>query len=470
MFSFLILLLVIPANDSLLSTFWNTLRNAKPNVNKILPLPLASFLPENMSGLYIRESYKTMFQIMETKIESGIHRFAITGTPGIGKSMFLFYLMWLLSKMESVNAVILRRSKDGGEIFVFKKDCCFSTFQYSDVVKCLHDKSTWYLTDALSPPPAEVSAVTIVVASPSKHLYNAFLKYAPAIRLNYLPIWTLEELYQCATDLFPGTGKCSIQERYDLIGGVPRFVLESPQNLEGLIATGVGKLVIEKCNQIADGSLQREDEVSHLVIHFGVEQDLETYSLQFASLYVAEKAYDRFNVHSRQNLVQFLADSENQSALASLRGQLFESHAHRQLYSGGTFDVRPLKSDSSAKTDLTLSKLDVKRFKNIAECSESEKYYIPISKRFSCIDSVIRNIGFFQMTVSERHPINMNEMEKLLTGDFPFSPDIFFAVPNDIYPKFRAQEFITREGRSAKKLKASIRNLNQYALKIDIPQ
>lgn len=408
---------------------------------------------------------------METKLKNGIHRFAISGTPGIGKSVFLFYLMWLLSKKkDSVNVVILQRSQDNGKIFVFKKELCFLTRDLSDIDSFLNDRSTWYLTDALSPPPAEVRAVTVLVASPSKHLYKSFLKYAPAIELNYLPIWSLEELYQCSTDLFPGTVKSSIEERYDLIGGVPRFVLESPQNLERRIATGVGKLVIEKFNQIVDGSLQREDEVCHFIIHFVVEQDLETFSLQFASLYVTEKAFDSFNVHNHKSLLLFLA-VEDQPTLSSLRGQLFELHAHRQLYSGGTFCVRPLTSDSPAKTDVTFSKLDVKRFKKISECSKENTYYIPISKRFSCIDSVIPNIGFFQMTVSDRHPINMKEMGKLLTAiDIPFNTDIYFVVPNNIYPEFRAQKFLTQEGHSAKKLKTSIQNLKQYALNIDIPQ
>ena len=50
----------------------------------------------NLNQLFIRESYKT---IASSILESnGSHKAIITGTPGIGKSLFLFYLLWKLVK------------------------------------------------------------------------------------------------------------------------------------------------------------------------------------------------------------------------------------------------------------------------------------------------------------------------------------------------------------------------------------
>ena len=43
-----------------------------------------------LKNLYIRESYRTI----ASNITPGINKAIITGTPGIGKSLFLIYLLW----------------------------------------------------------------------------------------------------------------------------------------------------------------------------------------------------------------------------------------------------------------------------------------------------------------------------------------------------------------------------------------
>jgi hypothetical protein len=50
----------------------------------------------NLNQLFIHESYKTIASsILEG---NGSHKAIITDTPGIGKSLFLFYLLWKLVK------------------------------------------------------------------------------------------------------------------------------------------------------------------------------------------------------------------------------------------------------------------------------------------------------------------------------------------------------------------------------------
>jgi hypothetical protein len=96
---------------------------------------------------------------------------AITGCPGIGKSLFLFYILWRLSKFEKPPAVVLHREKDRGLIYVFQSNVCTVTNAYIEVVPVLNDKTTWYLTDTLSSPPAEdIRATTILVSSPACYI------------------------------------------------------------------------------------------------------------------------------------------------------------------------------------------------------------------------------------------------------------------------------------------------------------
>lgn len=90
---------------------------------------------------------------------------------------------------------------------------------------------------------SRVHAVTILVASPRDH-YKTFIKYSVTDSLRYLPVWTLEELQQVA-DMYR-LSKEVIQERYCLIGGIARYVLEKPERLESLITNSVGRLKIDQ--------------------------------------------------------------------------------------------------------------------------------------------------------------------------------------------------------------------------------
>ena len=191
-----------PAPDAELNSFWNSLHGMKPEDGFLKFQVRMSLLPERLKWLYIREAYKDMFQIIWNNLHSNnetkerFHRMAITGTPGTGKSMFLFYILWRLANIETIKAVIIYRQTECGGIYVFRKSGCWETFNYSDVAGLLKDDSTytWYLTDALEPPPARVEAVTILVSSPARKYYSTFLPLSHVAPLYYLPIWSLEEL------------------------------------------------------------------------------------------------------------------------------------------------------------------------------------------------------------------------------------------------------------------------------------
>jgi hypothetical protein len=125
----------------MLTDFWNNLPNAIEK-NKVLTFTdIPPFFPrkmKEMKSLFIRESYGTIFDLfMEMNFgqteerESGI---AITGNPGVGKSVFLFYALWRISQMkEGVGTVVLHRAKDEGDIYVFEEDGCWIASDVSQV-------------------------------------------------------------------------------------------------------------------------------------------------------------------------------------------------------------------------------------------------------------------------------------------------------------------------------------------------
>lgn len=242
------------------------------------------FFPRKMKALYFRDSYvdlfeKILFNLNNPDSSACLTGMAITGNPGIGKSVFLFYVMWRISSMKEVGTVILRRAKDYGLIYVLDKDGCCVTRNLGDIDEFLLRSNTWYLTDTLDPQPGELKAVTILVSPPSRHYYNQFIKYSMTDSLRYLPVWSLEELQECAA-LYQMT-PTAIEEEYSLIGGIPRFVLEKGSSnffQNGMVNGEIGRLIHDNFKLLAP-----EYEISELVVHDIVNSDFQKTGIQFAS-------------------------------------------------------------------------------------------------------------------------------------------------------------------------------------------
>ena len=132
------------------------------------------FIPEKLNELYIRKAYEDLFQIICNNLNSDneakrrFHSMAIAGTQGIGKSMFLFYILWRLANMETTKTVILHRQIEHEIIYMFQGSGCWDTFDSNDIVAFLEDPTTWYLTDSLTPSPTLANAITILVSPPTE--------------------------------------------------------------------------------------------------------------------------------------------------------------------------------------------------------------------------------------------------------------------------------------------------------------
>ncbi len=95
-----------------MSAFWSHLATVAPVDDCLIFNPVSTFCKEIPNEFFIRKCYSDMFQIILETVQVGITNdyefetsgFAITGNPGIGKSIFLFYVMWRLRKMDNVKS------------------------------------------------------------------------------------------------------------------------------------------------------------------------------------------------------------------------------------------------------------------------------------------------------------------------------------------------------------------------------
>ncbi|KAI8905906.1 hypothetical protein EDD86DRAFT_211086 [Gorgonomyces haynaldii] len=459
-----VVLLTAEGSRKQLTVFWDSLATLQP-IDSILRFQvIPEFFPSDLKSIYIRQSYVDLLKIIDENrglTERRMYRMAITGTPGIGKSMFLIYVMWRLAQRK-IPTVVLHRQKDRGRIYVFQRDSCRIAMHYSDVVDYLGLATTWYLTDTLQPPPAEsIAATTILVSSPDRKHYKEFLKYSATAELHYLPVWSLDELNAMHREF--NLTKEKVEERYLLIGGIPRYVLEkASHDLPKEIKNTMGRMIVDKLYE-QSFDMQLENDVSHLVVHFNVDTTYRDGSLQFGSDYITKLALERFLNERENKLRQFLDNSQPIPLLATLRGNLFEAYAHRQLAAGGIFSVRSLDGRNTL-SQLTLKKLEMARFYEIAECQKKGNYYIPWNPNYPCIDSYIPAIGHFQMTVSLDHPLQQSRMAEIVQQSG--IERLYFVVPSTIFKEFPEQKLATKN--ASKNKRPKVVEVEQFALSIDL--
>ncbi|KAG2999130.1 hypothetical protein PC120_g20975, partial [Phytophthora cactorum] len=193
-------------------------------VNSWLQFPALLPLTERQT-LYIRSSYKSIAAQALSKVDPNRRKYAvITGTPGIGKSVFVYYVMWRLIKDRK--RVLLF---EGEGNFYFDGTTMFTC-------KALPDKSNlqfwspdlWCLVDSLDPtsiPGLPYRRCSVLLAStPRRDCIGEFKKLAPTPDVFYMPLWTKEELATIAP-MYPHAAAVW-ENRFECLGGVPRLVLQ----------------------------------------------------------------------------------------------------------------------------------------------------------------------------------------------------------------------------------------------------
>jgi hypothetical protein len=78
-------------------------------------------------------------------------------------------------------------------------------------------------------------------------------------------------------------------------------------------------------------------------------------------------------------------------------------------------------------------------FSNLSERNDPGAYYKPRKMNHPCINSLIPNVGYFQITTRLNHPIGRNQMKEIVRQTKMNT--LYFVVPNTIFRKFQKQNF-----------------------------
>jgi hypothetical protein len=194
----------------------------------------------------------------------------LTGSPGIGKTeAFTVALLRGLMRgdagpappviiIENRAATIVVKIKfnvvDGRVVSVQSaREIALEEFRASD--PDLDLVSTVYIVDPaklVQGSPPEVTARTVVIASPNSIHFKQFLTRRPRPLVMYMRHWTLAELLAARPDMSPETDAATTLARWVRQGGVPRIVFDTGEYVSAMrqTATAIRSLPLEVVEQV----------------------------------------------------------------------------------------------------------------------------------------------------------------------------------------------------------------------------
>ncbi|PBL03038.1 hypothetical protein ARMGADRAFT_1069607 [Armillaria gallica] len=325
-----------------------TIANDTVDLSELHPL---DNLTRTENCLIVRKEYVYLFErlLNFSRTPGAItHGVVVTGQPGIGKSIFLLYV--LLHLLQDRRDFILHLD---AETYAVCKDGPFTaepSHFYSP--KILVPAGTWALIDSQpsqkEPPPfwltRHCSILPIFTTSPDKQRYDNWMKSRSAVTFVMDP-WSDEEMALSAHLLDPDP---DLRNRYlDLLPEA--IVICGPviwdihtvllSNSPDIITKRIDNaLTTSGSKQLANLFMNSDtySEESHSLILMkqqltSVPLSGDNVLLDFRSLYVAWKAWNRFWRLENDEAMKYFSLFGKHGALSIAGGWLFENIAHRHM-------------------------------------------------------------------------------------------------------------------------------------------
>ncbi|PNH12505.1 hypothetical protein TSOC_000560, partial [Tetrabaena socialis] len=414
---------------------------ALPGPGEVLQLGAFFLFHPDYSSLFVRECYPRLFDALTRHPKP--KRFIVTGTPGIGKSWFFYYLLARLLKSTTPPSFIVweHNTKPG-------KAWCY-THKTREVVvgertsfdHVLLDPAAWYIADGV-PPQLNCLARIVLLTSPKHETYKEVRKASG--KMLYMPLWELDELLECRRLLYDTVSEGLAKDLYQYYGGAARFVLESPNENPELLLDDL----LDELREAVGGcsTAQPEQPVPFIVLmqtdaklnwlnrhgaggHPQAAAHRGRRSLLFASQWVAEEFAKKAMKDELQGLGSLLGTTSG-----ALQGMLYEATMHTVLPKGGRFTVTPVNHTlrRGAAEELDLRK-----------AASVHVYYRPSSATLPTVDAFERGkdtYDFFQMTVGSSKEVDFVKLNSVLSQvQLPegVTPRLHFVVPEDRYESFK---------------------------------
>ena len=384
--------------------WWKTETNIS---NKTIDLPkcMEDYVENVCSKLYIREAYKDIYSQIMLHLEKKKLVIIVEGTPGVGKTFFLLYILFKFKSEGKALGVCI------GSVYIildkekkYPRMCSRLALQdyLSDHTECiyLHDP---FCKKGETPCQPILRAKGITVITTSADPTNvASVKHAPKHKI-YMPVWSCEELIDCAKHCYRDITKVNVvKERFYYWGGSARNVFMTDDK----------ELVVK-----FKGILKQVDSVTALIsrIESTMNDSNPDRNFQWLRHMIVTEDYSAFHydwpsIHIRRLVIMQLKEVEQTflhriELLASANyikvGNLYEDYVITCLLKG---PPRTLTAQSTLSTlNIPFPDKYVLFFNDVpVQAPSTSVLYIPAEKNKESIDMVIPPV-MFQITTAKKH-------------------------------------------------------------------
>ena len=346
-----------------------------------------------------------------TVITEGIKKCIITGTPGIGKSLFMVYLLWKLLNGGKRVLFIYHPNTiyyDGrGNVYEVTTMPSVTDHDFwSDDLWCLFDAKEKTKIDLANLP--YPTCTFVLSMSPRRDMINDFKK-PPEAQKFYMPLWSEKEL-ETVSMYFPAARDW--RERFQILGGIPRYVLEVTSNAPQAILNGACKEVdLNDCIKVIglESEFTEKTKASHSLVHINSELPFTESSVAFASKTALDIIVEKKGAEAKLRIRELLAACDGNPLTAALCGYIFEPYCMELLEKGGRFSSRKLvdgrTKDKPLPTNIEIPASNRITAEKVMRNQIANQLYIPTTKNYTGIDAWIPGFGAFQMTVGKKHDI-----------------------------------------------------------------
>ena len=273
-----------------------------------------------------------------------VHR--VGGTPGIGKTTFRFYLLWLWvnKKDDWLNMFDVVHFSDAEWVYTIKtKDGEFSITlaEYKTLLHPGRDRKGLGLLEA----PKELTSLDktlngmealILTGSPGRFQTGSEI-YKVSPPMTCLVLWTFEEakfLVKCSI-----LSDVQLKERFKAYGGVLRLLTSDPENAEGLIKDALEKVTTDFIERILTGVIPQNMNVFvHRLVELTADGKAKGFISENVFLMCKGSAEDGNDFLSKT----FIERIENKGYL----GCIFELKFRSYFAAGGTLQIQMGKKSS----------------------------------------------------------------------------------------------------------------------------
>lgn len=294
------------------------------------------------STLYIRPAYHSFWEM----INGEHHQWIITGTPGIGKTFFAFFMF---SKIRETQPDSIIARVDAYRMFIFYPNGdVYSPASRTVPDEIASDEKNWVIADAVTTRFEGMNCRTVVLTSPRMEGYKRHRKAGFQVRC--MPVWDLEEIRTVHARVYPHLDLTKVEDIFEIWGGVPRTVLQfaNDKSWQRHLRSSLHISTIENCMKFDGGeSYESIDDVCGRLVHEVPMDDkyIDT-QVRWASQKLASFALDALVSKNATDAMNLVLSTQGIGSFGSLRGHLFEKLGHRIVSAGGTFTVRDLETGS----------------------------------------------------------------------------------------------------------------------------